>query len=76
MLFWKGDTADVPSGSSNPEGSDMGPGHERPSVTDAADAAVFGGNANHVSEERGMRAVLLNNMYAPLVDDLDDEDLD
>ena len=28
LLLWKGDTADVPSGSANPEGSDAGPGHE------------------------------------------------
>ena len=50
---------------------DTGPGPELPAVTDAADAAVFGGNANHVSEERGVRVLLWNNMYAALMDEYD-----
>ena len=36
LLLWKGDTADAPSGSHNPEGSDADPGHGWTRVTDGS----------------------------------------
>ncbi len=77
ILFWKGETADsIPSGSSNPEGSITGPGHEQ--SLDAREAAhgeftpVVHGNrttTHHDGNGRGgPRDVLWNNQYGALAE--------
>ena len=77
---WKGDTADIDSGSSNPEGSDtrQGPGHELPVPNDDTNANSDDGfvfprvfaHANHdsVTPQRVNNNVLWNNQCAALMD--------
>ena len=75
MLLWKGDTADAPSGSSNPEGSDEHPGREctrdTNRVADDANGPVRG---PHESPRDGVRAGVnvlpepWNNQHAVLAD--------
>ncbi len=73
LLLWKGDTADVPSGSSDPEGSDANPGREqsRESVqgVTSSDTTVRASNANRGADVRAGRPLLWNNQYAVLADD-------
>ena len=74
MLLWKGDTADAPSGSSNPEGSDANPGHEQSrdeiGVTD--DARVRSASTDQVVRASPpVVSALWNNPYAVLADEED-----
>ena len=47
LLLWKGDTVDAPSGTSNPEGSDVGPGLTVPDeqLSHGCDLANMSGHA-------------------------------
>ena len=53
-MFWKGETTDVPSGSSNPEGSVAGPGLNDTQDSCARDDA-HNANANPVRANQAMR---------------------
>ena len=77
--MWKGDTADVPSGTSNPEGSVTNPGHDS-RVNDSrvdgfGQTPENGGNPNHESNVRASVTALSNNMCAALHEDSDDESM-
>ena len=62
LLLWKGDTVDAPSGTSNPEGSDAGPGERVPGEPPSRgrDSANVSGHA--------IPAVLHGNQCAVLHD--------
>ena len=62
LLLWKGNTVDAPSGTSNPEGSDTGPGERVPGEppSHGRDSANVSGHA--------IPAMLYGNQYAVLFD--------
>ena len=62
LLLWKGDTVDAPSGTSNPEGSDAGPGSTVPDeqLSHGHDSANVSGHA--------VPAVPHGNQFAALFD--------
>ena len=66
--MWKGDTADVPSGNSNPEGSDTSPGLERTRETD--ESRLTGVSTSQAGAR--VPRILSNNQYAVLHDENDD----
>ena len=76
MLMWKGETMEPQPGSSNPEGSDTGPGLNGSRVgNESRDGDVVtsmdGGSANANASESAAPAVLpilWNNQYAVLAD--------
>ena len=79
LLFWRGDTADAPLVSSNPEGSDASPGQDKSWVVSdrgrtndkMIEPPVVGG---HAGAQAGIvvgdkcAPLLWNNQYAALMD--------
>ena len=62
LLLWKGDTVDAPLGTSNPEGSDAGPG-----LTVLDEQLSYGRDSANVSGH-AIPAILCGNQYAVLYD--------
>ena len=78
LLLWKGDTADAPSGSPNPEGSVTRPGPEQSRVASSRGETPTNGMGSNENPEAGAHAgapsvlqELWNNQYAVLADDAD-----
>ena len=66
LLLWKGDTANTPSGSSNPEGSDVNPGSVPSEMNHEQDSVQVGVRNGQVAFQ--IPTILYNNQYAVLAD--------